>query len=136
MKTDPRDGSGSVVSRDIVVEGEIQGSENLAVDGRVKGLLKVDGDVLIGETGVVEADIEADNLVVKGRVAGDVTVRNTLEVHPGGELYGSIRARLIHIREGAVFEGRSQMIRSPVIEKGSEPAEKTAAAVPGEESAP
>ena len=116
MKTDPRDGSGSVISRNIMVEGEIQGSENLTVDGRVKGLLKLDGDVLIGETGDVEADIEANNLVVKGKVAGDVTVQNILQVHPGGALYGSIRARLIHIKEGAVFEGRSQMIRSTQVE--------------------
>ena len=135
MKIDPRDGSGSVVSRNIVVEGEIRGSENLTVDGGVKGLLKLDGDVIIGETGVVEADIEANNLVVRGRVAGDVTVQNILEVHPGGELYGSIRARLIHIQEGAVFEGRSQMIRSPLTENGEEPAADTAAAVLGEESA-
>jgi cytoskeletal protein CcmA (bactofilin family) len=119
MKTDTRDGSASIVSRNIVVEGEIQGSENLTVEGRVKGLVKIDGDILVGETGVVEADMEAGSVVIRGKVTGDVTVQHILEVHPGGELYGSIRARLIHIKEGAVFEGRAQMIRSPAIETTS-----------------
>lgn len=112
MKKDAAERSDSIVGRNTVVEGDVRGAENLTIDGTVKGSLRIEGKVLIGETGVVEADIEAKSVVVKGRVTGDVTARNELEVHPGGELYGMIRARLIHIREGAIFEGRSQMIRS------------------------
>lgn len=122
MKSDTVEKADSIVSRNIVVEGDIRSAENLTIYGTVKGKLHVDGNVLIGESGVVEADIEAKSVVVKGRVTGDVTAQNELEVHPSGELIGTIRARLIHIKEGAVFEGRSQMIRSPKVE--TEPSKK------------
>lgn len=130
MKSETSGGSNSVVSRSITVEGQIHGNENMTVAGTVKGSLKVDGDVLVDGTGVVEADIEANNVVVRGKVTGDVTARNVLEVHPKGELYGTIRARLINIREGAVFEGRSKMIRSPAAAKSAASKKKKAASKP------
>ena len=121
MKNDTPDKTDSVVSRNIVVEGEISGAENLTINGSVKGKLHLDGKVYIGETGVVEADIEAKSVIIKGRVTGDVTAQNELELHPSGQLLGKIRARLINIKEGAVFEGRSQMIRSPAAEPKTQP---------------
>jgi cytoskeletal protein CcmA (bactofilin family) len=121
MKSDTPERADSIVSRNTVVEGEMHGGENLTIEGTVKGNLKIDGRVIVGESGVVEADIEAKSVIVRGRVTGDVTASNELEVHPSGELYGKIRARLIHIKEGAVFEGRSQMIRPPEAETGPVP---------------
>jgi cytoskeletal protein CcmA (bactofilin family) len=124
--TPPR--NDSLVSRNTVIEGDIRGAEGLTIEGTVKGHLHIDGRVWVAESGRVEADIEAKSVVVRGRVKGDVTAENELDIHPGGELYGLIRARLIHIREGAIFEGRSQMIRAAAVE--SEPAPEAATGNP------
>ena len=112
MKDGTPVGSDSLVSKNTVIEGDVRGAEGLTIEGTVKGRLHIDGRVWVATSGVVEADIEAKSVVVKGKVRGDVTAQNELDIHPGGELHGLIRARLIHIREGAVFEGRSQMLRT------------------------
>ena len=112
MPKDQTSGSTSLLSRNVKIEGEIRGEENLHIDGRIKGAVRLKGDILIGNAGVVEAEIEAENVIIQGQVTGNVTARQQLEIQPSGKLIGDCTARSIDIKEGAVFEGRSNMIRS------------------------
>lgn len=112
MPKDKPAGSTSLLSRNVKIEGEIRGEENLHIDGRIKGAVRLNGDILIGNAGIVEAEIEAENVVIQGQVTGNVTARQQLEIWPSGKLVGDCMARSIDIKEGAVFEGRSNMIRS------------------------
>ena len=82
------------------------------MDGYLKGTVVLSGDIFIGNTGVVEADVEAKNIVIQGKVNGNVKAHRQLEIHPTGKLVGDCTAASIDIKEGAVFEGRSNMIRS------------------------
>ena len=113
MPQDKPSGSTSLLSRNVKIDGEIRGEENLHIDGRLKGAVRLNGDVLIGNAGIVEAEIEAENVVIQGEVNGNVTARQQLEIWPSGKLIGNCTARSIDIKEGAVFEGRSNMIKSP-----------------------
>ncbi len=113
MPKDKPTGSTSLLSRNVKIEGEIRGEENLHIDGRIKGAVRINGDILIGNAGIVEAEIEAENVVIQGQVTGNVTARKQLEISPSGKLMGDCTARSIDIKEGAVFEGRSQMLKSP-----------------------
>jgi cytoskeletal protein CcmA (bactofilin family) len=115
-------GSTSMLSKEVKLEGEIQGSENLQVDGRFKGTIKLAGDLFIGPTGVVDADIEADNVVVHGQISGNVLARKQLQIQSSGKLVGDCTASSIDIKEGALFEGRSKMIRPSASPAGSSPA--------------
>jgi len=83
--------STSLLSRNIKIEGEIRGDENLHIEGRFKGSIKLTGNVFIGTTGVVEADVEAGNIVIQGNVTGNVTARQQLEIQPTGKLMGDCR---------------------------------------------
>jgi len=112
MPKDTTSDSTSLLSRNVKIEGEIRGDENLHIDGRIKGAIKLNGDILIGNAGIVEAEIEAENVVIQGQVTGNVMARQQLEIQPSGKLIGDCTARSIDIKEGAVFEGRSNMIRS------------------------
>jgi cytoskeletal protein CcmA (bactofilin family) len=105
-------GSISLLSKEVVIEGDIQGNENLQVEGRFKGSIKLAGDIFIGPTGVVDADVEADNIVIQGQVNGNVLARKQLQIQSSGKLLGDCTAQSIDIKEGALFEGRSKMIRS------------------------
>jgi len=104
--------STSLLSKNVKIEGEIQGPENLHVEGYIKGAVILSGDIFIGNTGIVEADIEAKNIIIQGEVSGNVKAHKQLEIHPTGKLIGDCTAASIDIKEGAVFEGRSNMIKS------------------------
>ena len=104
-------GTTSLLSKEVKIEGDIQGSENLQVEGKFKGSIKLAGDIFIGLTGVVEADVEADNVVIQGQISGNVTARKQLQIQSSGKLMGDCTAHSIDIKEGALFEGRSKMIR-------------------------
>jgi len=111
-------GTTSLLSKEVKIEGDIQGSENLQVEGRFKGTIKLAGDVFVGPTGVVDADIEADNVVIQGQINGNVLARKQLQIQSSGKLLGDCTAQSIDIKEGALFEGRSKMIRSSAASAG------------------
>ena len=117
----------SIISRNVTIDGEIRGKENLAIEGRVKGVVILEGDLFVAETGVVEAEIEADDVVILGKVNGNIKARKQLELRPSGKLFGEIHATSIDIREGAVFEGRSHMIPKRTTPVTSPPPKKTIA---------
>ena len=121
QKNKPAD-SISLLSKNVRIEGEIQGPENLHVEGYLKGAVELSGDIFIGNTGIVEADVEAKNIVIQGEVTGNVKANQQLEIHPTGKLVGDCTAASIDIKEGAVFEGRSNMIKSSRSAVGSRPA--------------
>ena len=112
MQTEKTADSTSLVSKNVRIEGEIQGPENLHVEGHIKGAIALSGDIFIGNTGIVEADLEAKNIIIQGEVTGNVKAHQQLEIHPSGKLIGDCTASSIDIKEGAVFEGRSMMMRS------------------------
>ncbi len=111
MQKERASDSTSRLSRNLKIEGEIRGTENLHIDGRIRGAIKLNGDILIGSSGVVDAEIEAENIVIRGKVSGNVKARQQLEIQPSGKLMGDCTARSIDIKEGAIFEGRSIMLK-------------------------
>jgi len=111
MEKEKAASSTSTLSRNVKIDGEIQGAENLHIEGFVKGSIKLDGSVFVGQTGVVEADVEAESVVIEGKVTGNVLARRQLEIHSTGKLVGDCTARSIDIKEGAMFEGRSMMMK-------------------------
>jgi len=104
-------GSTSLLSKNVNIVGEIQGNEDLHVEGRFKGSIKITGNIFVGQTGIVEADVEADNIIIQGKIKGNVLARRQLEIQSLGELIGDCSAQSIDIKEGAIFEGRSKMVR-------------------------
>ena len=112
MDTGKTTGTTSLLSKRVKIEGNIQGDENLRVEGHFKGTIKVVGDFFVGQSGVVEAEVEADNIVIQGQITGNVLARKQLEIQSTGQLLGDCQAKSIDIREGAIFEGRSSMLKT------------------------
>jgi cytoskeletal protein CcmA (bactofilin family) len=119
MQKDKTNTSTSLLSTNVKIEGEVQGEENLHIDGKIKGSIKLNGDILIGNRGIVEAEIVANNVVIQGQVTGNVSARQQLEIQPSGKLIGDCSARSIDIKEGALFEGRSHMTKSATLSGGA-----------------
>lgn len=114
MEIGKSSGATSVLSKKVKMEGDIRGDEDLRVEGHFKGTIKVTGDIFVGQSGVVEAEVEADNIIIQGQITGNVLARKQLEIQSSGQLLGDCKAKSIDIREGAIFEGRSSMLTSSV----------------------
>ena len=119
MEKSKASGSTSLLSKKVNIVGDIQGNEDLHVEGRFKGSIKITGNIFVGQTGVVDANVEADNIVIQGKINGNVVARKQLEIKALGQLIGDCSAQSIDIKEGAIFEGRSNMLRPAASSGGS-----------------
>jgi cytoskeletal protein CcmA (bactofilin family) len=102
----PTSGKAAYIGPSIVIEGTITGSDDLVVDGRVKGSIKlVDNALTIGQDGVVEADVEARELRVQGKLIGASKARDRIEISKTGSVEGEVTTSRIAVEDGAVFRG-------------------------------
>ena len=94
-----------------VISGDIRFPDILRVDGKLTGKITSERELVVGETGEIEADIDVGFLSVSGRVSGTIRVRDRLTIHPRGQVRGEVimdKPGLI-IEEGGVFEGTIEM---------------------------
>lgn len=82
---------------------------NLRINGQFSGRLECAGTLTIGQTATVEANLIGDNVVIAGKIKGNVTARKMLVLMPTATLTGDIMTPKLNIVEGALFQGRCQM---------------------------
>lgn len=75
------------------------------IDGRVRGEILAEDTIWIGETGVIEADLEVESVVVAGRVEGHIRARTRIELRAGAVVIGGITTPVLSLAEGAVVNG-------------------------------
>jgi cytoskeletal protein CcmA (bactofilin family) len=92
------------------IKGTLSGQEDLTVDGRVEGKITLKEHVLtIGANGQIDAELRAKAVIVHGKVVGDVTADNKVEIANSGTVMGDIRAPRVSISDGAMFKGSIDM---------------------------
>jgi cytoskeletal protein CcmA (bactofilin family) len=91
------------------VRGDLSGPGGFRIDGMVEGGIDADGPIVIGEGGTVEGVVRGRNVVVLGRVRGDVHVAGHLEIGPNGKVVGDITVKSFRMHTGGVFRGTSCM---------------------------
>src|ERR1700723_1070839 len=96
----------ATIGKSLVIKGEVTGSESLYIDGRVEGSINLAGNrVTIGRNGVVAANITAREIVVLGKVRGNLTASDRVDIRSDGSLTGDVVAARISIEDGAFFKG-------------------------------
>jgi cytoskeletal protein CcmA (bactofilin family) len=96
----------ATIGKSLVIKGEVSGSESLYIDGRVEGSINLSGNrVTIGRNGVVSANISAREIVVLGKVRGNLTASDRVDIRSDGSLTGDVVAARISIEDGAFFKG-------------------------------
>jgi cytoskeletal protein CcmA (bactofilin family) len=94
------------IGKSLVIKGEVTGSESLYIDGRVEGSINLSGNrVTVGRNGVVAANINAREIVVLGKVRGNLTASDRVDIRSDGSLTGDVVAARISIEDGAFFKG-------------------------------
>lgn len=91
------------------VVGDIVGSTDLIVEGRVEGKLDMKSGVLVGTSGVVDGEIRARTVRVAGKVNGNVEGLDEIEILPEGRVEGDIVSPRVMISPGAYFKGQVRM---------------------------
>ena len=106
----------ATIGKSLVIKGEVTGSESLYIDGRVEGSINLAGNrVTVGRNGVVAANINAREIVVLGKVRGNLTASDRVDIRSDGSLTGDVVAARISIEDGAFFKGGID------IRKGAQP---------------
>ena len=118
----------ATIGKSLVIKGEVTGSESLYIDGRVEGSINLSGNrVTVGRNGVVSANINAREIVVLGKVRGNLTASDRVDIRSDGSLTGDVIAARISIEDGAFFKGGID------IRKGGQPAQPQAQKANGED---
>lgn len=99
----------TIIGSSIVVDGEISGDEALVIQGTVKGRVVLKESLFVEASGVVEADIEVQNIEVAGKVTGNIVASDKVELKADCRVVGDVRAPRILIADGAVFKGNVDM---------------------------
>lgn len=95
-----------VLPRGTAFEGTLVLPGPARIEGRVRGEVLAGGPVWVGESGVVEADLEADEVVVEGRVEGDLRARSRIALGPRAVVRGDLEAPRLEMAEGSRVDGR------------------------------
>jgi cytoskeletal protein CcmA (bactofilin family) len=96
----------ATIGKSLVIKGEVTGSESLYIDGRVEGSINLAGNrVTVGRNGVVNANINAREIVVLGKVRGNLAASDRVDIRTEGSLTGDVVAQRISIEDGAYFKG-------------------------------
>src|SRR5690242_11974285 len=99
----------TIVGQDTQIKGTINAGGTIRIDGQVEGEISAKGDIVVGETGIVKAQIKARSATIAGSLTGNADVENKLELTPSGKIYGDIKTGTLIIGEGAVFKGACEM---------------------------
>ena len=107
------DNSQTVIGKSVTIKGEIHGSEPLIIEGTVEGRVQIETSVMIRDSGLVKADLDAANLNIAGGVVGNIAVKEKVEIVNGGYVVGDIRAPRVVINDGASVKGHIEMEVDP-----------------------
>jgi cytoskeletal protein CcmA (bactofilin family) len=100
----------ATIGRTLVIKGEISGSEALYIDGRIEGKINMpESRVTIGRNGKVDASIQAREVVVMGKVTGNIECTDRVDVRSEGSVAGDISCSRITVEDGAALKGGIQV---------------------------
>jgi cytoskeletal protein CcmA (bactofilin family) len=100
------------IGKSVVIKGDLQGSEDLTIEGQVEGTIELKENVLtIGSNGRIKAQIFAKTVIVQGTVHGNVTASEKVDIRDGASVAGDVVSPRVAIAEGAQFHGSVDMQR-------------------------
>lgn len=111
-RSNPAAGSapaGTFFGPNVIFEGTLSGNEAVTIEGTVRGKIDLQSDLLIGTRGRVEATVHAKNVTIEGKLEGDVSADERVELVASAAVDGNIKAPKIIVADGARFRGNVDM---------------------------
>jgi cytoskeletal protein CcmA (bactofilin family) len=121
-----------VIGQGLFIKGELHGEEDLIIEGRVEGEITLKKHLVIESTGVILADIQTENITIKGEMRGNMVATDKVEIHAKARVIGDIIAPRVVIEDGAQFKGHIEMAiaSAPRLEAAEKRRAAEAAAAP------
>jgi cytoskeletal protein CcmA (bactofilin family) len=116
--------NGTFFGPNVTVDGTVTGSEPVLIEGTVRGKINLSGELRIGTKARIEATVHAKNVTVEGRLTGDISADDRVELVAGATVDGNIKAPKIVVAEGARFRGSVDMGSAKPAAQGEAAAKK------------
>jgi cytoskeletal protein CcmA (bactofilin family) len=101
------------IGKSVVIKGELSGSEDLYLDGHVEGSIALKGNSLtVGPNGQVKASVDAKGVVVQGKLEGNISASDRVDLRKSAVVTGDISTQRISVEEGAFLKGKVEVHRS------------------------
>jgi cytoskeletal protein CcmA (bactofilin family) len=124
-------GEKNSILNSVEIKGTIRFAKELTFDGTLDGdIVSHGGTLTIGGNGKVHGNLQANSVIVKGKVTGNITAESRCELHGGAELIGDLKTARLVLEAGAMFVGRSEVNPSNIPIGELRPAQAAGAAVP------
>lgn len=115
------DNSAARIGKTVVIRGEVKGSEDLIVDGRVEGTVSLsESRLTIGPNANLAADLAGKDVLIQGQVKGNIVASGRVELRAGCVVEGDIRALRLSVEDNAVFRGKVDLTQA--VQKGTDAA--------------
>jgi len=101
--------SKNVLNSDVEIKGNIKFAGELTFDGKLDGEIHTDGTLNLGDGAVINGNINAANVVVRGKINGNISAKDKIDIKAKAELFGDIRATKLAIEEGVTFVGKTEV---------------------------
>src|SRR3954462_10118945 len=123
----PGNPSRNVLGADVEIKGNLKFSGELTFEGKLEGEIQTDGTLNIGDSAVIDGNINAQSVVVRGKISGNIIAKEKIEIKAKTELFGDIRASKLAVEEGVTFVGKTEVnpnkvSPTPVARPATEPA--------------
>lgn len=105
----PVGGFNAILDRGSEFEGKLTFEGTVRIDGKFKGEIISEAKLVIGESGIIDANISIESVSISGKVTGDIKAKGKVEIHAPAVVKGNIEAASLVIEEGAIFEGSCSM---------------------------
>ena len=108
MSTTPNT-SKNTLGADVEIKGNLKFAGELTFEGKLEGEIQTEGLLNLGDSAVVNGNINAQTVVVRGKVNGNVNAKEKIEIKAKAELFGDIRATKLVVEEGVTFVGKTEV---------------------------
>jgi cytoskeletal protein CcmA (bactofilin family) len=106
----------TIIGTNVKIKGSLKNQGSIQINGTVEGDVKSDQMVTVGETATVVGPIVAKTIEISGVVRGIINGGEKVEVNPKGQIQGDIITKTLIIKQGAIFNGKSQMSGEPIVD--------------------
>jgi cytoskeletal protein CcmA (bactofilin family) len=119
--------SKNTLASDVEIKGNLKFSGELTFEGKLDGEIQTDGTLNLGDTAVITGNINAQSVVVRGKVNGNITAKEKIDIKSKAEIFGDIRAAKLAVEEGVTFVGKTEVNpntvspTAPVVRPGEPP---------------
>ena len=99
----------NVLTSDVEVKGNLKFAGELTFDGKLDGEIQSDGVLNLGDSAVINGNINVQSVVVRGKINGNITAKEKIDIKAKTELFGDVRAAKLVIEEGVTFVGKTEV---------------------------